>query len=93
MKKKKKIKANKCKPCTLCMYTDEFMTVFKKLKVDDLKILLKSINYNFLVVDPMPTWLLFECFYELPIILSIINKSLSTGIFFLIKTICYKTKY
>ena len=58
------------------------MTVFKTLETDDLKILFKSINYKFSILDPIPTWLLLECFNELAtILLSIINKSLSTGIF------------
>ena len=64
------------------MYTGEPMTVFKTLETDDSKILFKSINYKFSILDPIPTWLLLECFNELaPILLSIINKSLSTGIF------------
>ena len=64
------------------MYTGEPMTVFKTLETDDLKILFKSIKYKFLILDPIPTWLLLECFNELaPILLPIINKFLSTGIF------------
>ena len=50
-------KANKCHPCTLCMYTGEPMTVLKTLETDDLKIFFKSINYKFLVLDPIPIWL------------------------------------
>ena len=64
------------------MYTGESMTVFKTLETDDLKILFKSINYKFSILHPIPTCMLLECFNELaPILLSIINKSLSTGIF------------
>ena len=64
------------------MYTGEPMTVFETLKIDDLKILFKSMNYKFSIQDPILTWLLLECFNELaPILLSIINKFLTTGIF------------
>ena len=39
-------------------------------------------NYKFSIQDPILTWLLLECFNELaPILLSIINKFLTTGIF------------
>ena len=81
--RKELTKENKCEPCSSCMYTGEPMTVFKTLETDDLKILFKSINYKFSILDRIPTWLLLECFNELApiVLLSIINNFLSTGIF------------
>ena len=56
-------------------YNGEPMTVFKTFEMDDLKILFKSINYKFLLLNPIPTWLLLECLNELAsILLSVINK-------------------
>ena len=74
--RKKLIKENKCQTCTSCI------TVFKTIETDDLKIFFKSINCKFSILDPITTWLLLEYFNKLAsILISIINKSLSTGIF------------
>ena len=80
--RKELTKENKCQPCTSYIYTGEPITVFKILETDDLKILFKSKNYKFSILDPIPIWLLLEWFNELaPILISITNKSLKTGIF------------
>ena len=50
--------------------------------MNNLETLLKSMNTKFCQLDPIPTWLLLECSTELSsILLSIVNKSLSSGQF------------
>ena len=69
-------------PCSSCIFNGTSLSSFHLLTVDDLKTLLNSMNDKFCHLDPIPTWLLLECFYELDtILLHIINKSLSTGKF------------
>ena len=69
-------------PCSLCSFYGISLSAFKCLTIDDLKILLASMNKKSCHLDPIPTWLLLECFSELSfVLLHIINKSLHCGTF------------
>ena len=68
--------------CPSCNFDGEKMKSFKQLTLDDLKNVISLMNKKFCSLDPIPTWLLFSCSDILaPILLSIINMSLSTGYF------------
>lgn len=63
---------------TLC---DEFSS-FSVINSEDLKDLVSKMSNKFCCLDPIPTFLLKDCVVELtPILLYIINKSLTTGSF------------
>lgn len=58
------------------------LSSFKKLKYDDLLKVVTAMPSKSCQLDPLPTWLLKECFDELStILLYIVNESLSTGAF------------
>ena len=55
---------------------------FNEVTADDLHDIIKSMGNKFCSLDPLPTWLFKSCFMELrPILLYIVNQSLSTGYF------------
>ena len=73
--------------CSNCVYEGERVLEFSQLTLDDLKKLVQLMNKKFCCLDPIPTWLVNECFDELsPILLKIINLSLKFGKF----PQCYK---
>ena len=68
--------------CELCDFERDTFAFFDELTLEDLKKLLGSMNNKFCCLDPVPSWVLTECFDELgPILIQIINKSLTTGVF------------
>ena len=55
---------------------------FKPISKEHLRNILNSMNSKCCTLDPIPTWLMKECFEELhPILLSIINQSITSGKF------------
>ena len=68
--------------CQDCIFQIDFFSNFDEIRLVRLKEVLTSINNKFCSLDPVPSWLIKDCFDELgPIILQIINKSLSCGLF------------
>ena len=68
--------------CSTCVYNGTPFSTFSHITIEDLKTLLKAMNNKFCDLDPIPTWLLLECFSELGnILLHIVNKSLLSGTF------------
>ena len=68
--------------CEFCNFAGDGFLEFKEINIKDLKTLMGSMNNKFSSLDPVPSWLVNDCFDELgSIILHIINKSLSMGIF------------
>ena len=68
--------------CQDCSFKEDTFSEFEEVTFDGLKEVLNSMNKKFCSLDPVPSWLINDCFDELgPIILQIINKSLSSGLF------------
>ena len=62
--------------------TTSMLTGFKLLTSDDLLMLIKGMSKKFCSIDPVPTWIVIECYEQLKSILTfIVNKSLETGTF------------
>ena len=62
--------------------TTSMLTDFKSLTADDILILMKGMSKKFCSIDPVPTWIVIECYDQLQSLLTfIINKSLETGTF------------
>ena len=69
-------------PYTNIEYKEDSFNNFTLLTDDDLLQIIKGMSPKFSSLDPIPVWLLLECFTELKqILLYIVNQSLLTGIF------------
>ena len=68
--------------CSDCLYYGERLLEFTPLSLDDLHKLVFKMSDKFCCLDPIPTWLLKDCFDELgPILLKLVNLSLKFGKF------------
>ena len=68
--------------CSECRFHGERLLQFELLNKDDLHKLISSMSNKFCCLDPIPTWLLHDCFEELsPVLLKILNLSLKFGSF------------
>ena len=73
--------------CDNCTYKGEVFNEFKLLLLEDLQKLMQTMTNKFCCLDPIPTWLLNECFDKLgPVLVKLINLSLKFGTF----PHCYK---
>ena len=61
---------------------DYRLSYFNKISSSELLTKIKSMSSSFCSLDPMPPWLLIECFNELEtVLLFVVNESLKIGYF------------